>query len=71
MNYTSFLFFSSISYGMEGKTIFRGKALQIIEKVEGELKKKPLSEVLNYYTNEKSKCANILLRRIGETITRL
>ena len=66
--FTAFMFFALKSFGVKDKDIkssFRGTALKTIEEVEQRLKEKTLQELLDEYTEEKSKYATILLIKAG------
>ncbi len=69
MAFTAFLFLKGKSFGREnhGK-VFKGTAIKIIETVEKRLNEKALPELLDEYTEEKSRYANILLTKAGSII---
>ena len=70
--FTVFLFLKGKSFGMENPgQIFKGTAVEIIEAVEKRLKEKALPELLSEYSEEKSRCANILLTKVGNIVASL
>jgi signal transduction histidine kinase len=70
--FTAFLFLKGKSFGMKNpRGAFRGKSIKIIEEVEKRLQEKALQELLDEYAEEKSKCANILLTKVGNIIANL
>ena len=70
--FTAFMFCRGKSFGIKDiKSSFRGTTLKTIEEVEERLKEKALHELLDEYTNEKSKYANILLIKVGNIMASL
>lgn len=72
--FTAFMFLDLKSFGVKDREIkssFKGTTLETIEEVEQQLKEKTLQELLDKYTEEKSKYATILLFKAGNIIANL